>query len=168
LGRPDGSLSFHRSWRGNDASVLLPNAFEYTAYIRPQIKIEFGRGDQWPSKEFLISPYVTEEFPEIFTIPNAVVPVLNSQRTFWEKVTLLYAEHHLPDPPALKLRMSRHWSDIAVMSTDEMFATEKLDLTLLPEVVKFKKIYFASIWANYDSAFPGTMKLVPNEALHKP
>ena len=34
--------------------------------------------------------------------------------------------------------MSRHWSDIAVMSTDETFATERLDLQLLAEVVKFK------------------------------
>jgi hypothetical protein len=144
-----------------------PTAFEYTAYIRPQIKIEFGRGDQWPSKKFPISPYVTEEFPDIFTIPNTVVPVLDSQRTFWEKVTLLHAEHHRPDPPSLKLRMSRHWSDIAVMSTDETFSTEKLDLALLAEVVKFKKIYFASTWANYDSAFPATMKLVPNDALHE-
>jgi hypothetical protein len=154
---------------GEEMTLLFsyPNAFEYTAYIRPQIKIEFGRGDQWPSKQFPISPYVTEDFPDIFTIPNAVVRVLDAQRTFWEKVTLLHAEHHRPDPPALKLRMSRHWSDIAVMSTDEAFATEKLDLTLLAEVVKFKKIYFASTWANYDSAFPGTMRLVPNEALHK-
>jgi hypothetical protein len=85
---------------GEEMTLLFsyPNAFEYTAYIRPQIKIEFGRGDQWPSKEFPISPYVTEEFPDIFKIPNAVVPVLGSQRTFWEKVTLLHAEHHRPDP----------------------------------------------------------------------
>jgi Nucleotidyl transferase AbiEii toxin, Type IV TA system len=154
---------------GEEMTLLFsyPNAFEYTAYVRPQIKIEFRRGDQWPSKQFPISPYVTEEFPDIFTIPNVTVPVLDCQRTFWEKVTLLHAEHHRPDPTAVKLRMSRHWSDIAVISTDETFATEKLDLKLLVEVVKFKTIYFASSWANYDSAFPGTMKLVPHEALRK-
>jgi hypothetical protein len=154
---------------GEEMTLLFsyPNAFEYAAYIRPQIKIEFGRGDQWPSKQFPISPYVNEEFPDIFTIPNVMVPVLDCQRTFWEKVTLLHAEHHRPDPQALKLRMSRHWSDIAVMSADETFATEKLDLKLLAEVVKFKTIYFASSWASYDSAFPGAMKLLPNEALHK-
>ncbi len=154
---------------GEEMTLLFsyPNAFEYTAYIRPQIKLEFGRGDQWPSKQFPISPYVAEEFADTFTIPNVVVPVLDCQRTFWEKATLIHAEHHRPETPALKLRMSRHWSDIAVMSTDVTFATEKLDLKLLAEVVKFKKIYFASTWANYDSAFPGTMKLVPNEALHK-
>jgi len=154
---------------GEEMTLLFsyPNAFEYTTYLKPQIRIEFGRGDQWPSKPFPVAPYVAEEFADIFTIPNVVLPVLHSQRTFWEKVTLLHAENHRPDPPALKLRMSRHWSDIAVMSTDETFATERLDLTLLSDVVKFKKIYFASSWANYDLAFPGTMKLVPNEALHK-
>jgi hypothetical protein len=154
---------------GEEMTLLFsyPNTFEYTAYLQSQIKIEFGRGDQWPSKPFPVAPYVAEEFADIFTIPNVVVPVLDCQRTFWEKVTLLHAENHRPDPQVLKLRMSRHWSDIAVISIDDMFATEKLDLELLTEVVKFKKIHFASSWANYDSAFPGTMKLVPNEVLHK-
>ena len=153
---------------GEEMTLLFsyPNAFEYTAYLRPQIKLEFGRGDQWPSKPFPVAPYVAEEFADIFTIPNVVVPVLDCQRTFLEKATLIHAENHRPDPPVLKLRMSRHWSDIAVMSADDTFATENLDLKLLAEVVKFKKIYFASSWANYDLAFPATMKLVPNEALH--
>jgi len=119
------------------------------------------------SRVFPVAPYLAEEFADLFTTPNVAVPVLDCQRTFWEKVTLLHAENHRPDPSALKLRMSRHWSDIAVMSTDHTFATERLDLQLLAEVVKFKNIYFASSWANYDSAFPGTMKLMPNEALSK-
>jgi hypothetical protein len=154
---------------GEEMTLLFsyPNAFDYSAYLRPQIKIEFGRGDQWPSKSFAVTPYAAEEFADIFTLPNVAVPVLDCQRTFWEKVTVIRAENHRPDPQGLKRRMSRHWSDIAVMSVDDTFATEKLDLTLLAEVVKFKKIYFASAWANYDSAFPATMKLVPNEGLHK-
>jgi hypothetical protein len=85
----------------SEAMTLLfscPNAFEYTAYLRPQIKIEFGRGDQWPSKPFAVAPYVAEEFADIFAIPNVAVPVLDCQRTFWEKVTLIHAENHRPDP----------------------------------------------------------------------
>jgi len=46
------------------------------------------------------------------------VTVLDCQRTFWEKVTLIHAENHRPEPQGLKRRMSRHWSDIAVMSAD--------------------------------------------------
>src|SRR5258708_6029020 len=94
-----------------------------------------------------------------------MIDVLAAERTFWEKVTLLHAENHAPEPLSLKPRMSRHWSDVAGMSPSEMFVTERLDFRLLEEVVKFKKIYFGSSWANYDSACPGGMKLVPNDAL---
>jgi hypothetical protein len=154
---------------GEEMTLLFsyPNAFEYREYLKPQIKIEFGRGDQWPSKELSITPYVAEEFPKAFTNSGTLVSVLSCERTFWEKVTLLHSENHRSDPRTLKPRMSRHWSDIAVMSIHEMFATELFDFKLLEEVVKFKKIYFASNWANYDSACPGTMKIEPNEALHK-
>jgi hypothetical protein len=60
--------------------------------------------------------FVAEEFPKEFKEPSADITVLDAQRTFWEKVTLLHAENHRPDPSKLKLRMSRHWSDVAVMS----------------------------------------------------
>jgi len=61
--------------------------------------------------------------------------------------------------------MARHWSDVAVMSTAERFADEKLSLDLLAQVIRFKKIYFARNWAQYDTAVPGTLRVVPNEAL---
>jgi hypothetical protein len=61
--------------------------------------------------------------------------------------------------------MARHWSDVAVMSTAERFADEKLSLDLLAQVIRFKKIYFAASWAQYDTAVPGTLRIVPNEAL---
>ncbi len=144
-----------------------PKAFEYEDYLRPQIKIEFGRGDQWPSSQFAISPYIAEEFADIFTPPRTAISVLKCERTFWEKATLLHAENHRPDPTTLKPRMSRHWSDIAVISTDQKFTDARLDFQLLEKVVEFKKVYFASNWANYDSACPGTLRIVPNTALAK-
>jgi hypothetical protein len=32
-------------------------------------------------------------------------------------------------------------------------------------VIRFKKIYFAANWAHYDTAIPGTLRIVPNESL---
>ena len=61
--------------------------------------------------------------------------------------------------------MARHWSDVAVMSTAARFADEKLSLDLLAQVIRFKKIYFAANWAQYDTAVPGTLRIVPNESL---
>ncbi len=158
------------SEEANEEMTLVfhyPAAFAYQDYLRPQIKIEFGRGDQQPSQKSPVTPFVAEEFPEEFTEKSAVIAVLNSERTFWEKVTLLHAENHRPDPAKLKPRMSRHWSDIAVMSTAERFTNDKLSIALLKQVIQFKQIYFAANWAHYETALPGTLRIVPNNDLVK-
>jgi hypothetical protein len=144
-----------------------PPAFNYKDYLRPQIKIEFGRGDQQPSEKASVACFVAEEFPKEFTGKPAAVIVLDCQRTFWEKVTLLHAENHRPDPSKLKPRMSRHWSDVAVMSVSDRFVTEKLSLDLLRTVIRFKQIYFAANWAKYENAVPGTIRIAPNEQLRR-
>jgi hypothetical protein len=152
----------------NEEMTLLfhyPNAFEYSKYLQPQIKIEFGRGDQQPSERLPVTPIVAKTFPENFREKSAEIPVLDCQRTFWEKVTLLHAENHRPDPNKLKPRMARHWSDVAVMSTAERFKDDKLSVDLLDQVIRFKKIYFAANWAQYDTAVPGSLRIVPHEPL---
>jgi nucleotidyltransferase AbiEii toxin of type IV toxin-antitoxin system len=152
----------------NEEMTLLfhyPSTFEYGGYLQPQIKIEFGRGDQQPSQRSVVTPNVAETFPDVFRCRSATVVVLDSERMFWEKVTLLHAENHRPDAGRLKVRMARHWSDVAVMSTAERFQDDKLSFDLLRQVIKFKKIYFAANWAHYETAIPGTLRIVPNEAL---
>jgi hypothetical protein len=152
----------------NEEMTLLfqyPNVFDYSKYLQPQIKIEFGRGDQQPSGKSSVTSFVGEMFPDIIREKSASVLVLDCQRTFWEKVTLLHAENHRPDPENLKLRMARHWSDVAVMSTAERFKDENLSLYLLTEVIRFKQIYFPRNWAHYDTAVPETLLIVPNEPL---
>ena len=144
-----------------------PTAFEYSKYLRPQIKIEFGRGDQQPSGKSAVTPFVAEVFPDIFREKSATTIVLGAERTFWEKVTLLHAENHRPDPGKLKPRMARHWSDVAVMNTAERFKDEKLSLDLLSQVIRFKQTYFAANWAHYETTVPGTVRIVPNEALQE-
>jgi len=76
----------------NEEMTLLfhyPNAFQYSKYLQPQIKIEFGRGDQQPSQKSTVTPFVAEMFPDMFREKSAAILVLDSERTFWEKVTLL-------------------------------------------------------------------------------
>jgi nucleotidyltransferase AbiEii toxin of type IV toxin-antitoxin system len=144
-----------------------PPAFEYKSYLQPQIKIEFGRGDLEPSQESTVTPFVAEMFPDVFAERSTAIGVLDCERTFWEKVTLLHAENHRPDPTSLKAGMARHWSDVAVMSAAERFKDEKLSLDLLKQVIAFKKIYFPANWANYDTAIPGTLNILPNRSLQE-
>ena len=129
----------------NEEMTLLfhyPNAFEYSGYLQSQIKVEFGRGDQQPSRKSFVTANVAEEFPDVFRVRSAPIFVLDSERTFWEKMTLLHAENHRPDPSKLKARMARHWSDIAVMSTAARFQDAKLSLDLLPSSNRLQENLF--------------------------
>ena len=156
-----------------DGQCLLfhyPALFTATAagYVRPVVKIELGaRSDDWPHETKVIQPYVIEFFPAFDPDATFSVNVLAAERTFWEKVTLLHAENHRPDPGKLKPRMSRHWSDVAAMSIGDSFTDQELSLDLLRQVIEFKKTYFASGWAHYETAVPGTLRIVPNQALEK-
>jgi hypothetical protein len=118
---------------------------------QPQIEIEFGRGDQQPSHKSTVTPFVAENVPDVFREKAETVLVLDSDAHFGNNLRFCVANHR-PDPTKLKLRMARHRSDVAVMSTAERFADEKLSLDLLALVIRFKKIYFAANWAQYDTA----------------
>jgi hypothetical protein len=138
------------------------------AYITPRVKLEFGaRGDPWPTEERTIRPYAADEFPDFFDDADCEVTVLSAQRTFWEKATALHAEAHRPAVTATPQYFSRHYYDIAMLLDTEEGKAAAMDFDLLEQVAKHKSVFFRSAWANYDSARPGTLKLMPSEARQK-
>jgi len=42
-----------------------------------------------PSHKSTVTPFVVEKFPDVFREKTGTVLVLDSERTFWEKLTLL-------------------------------------------------------------------------------
>ena len=79
----------------------------------------------------------------------------------------MHGENHRPDLIKLKPRMSRHRSDVAVMSTADRFKDDKLSTRMLREVIRFKQIYFAASWAHYETALPGTLHILMHDNLMK-
>jgi len=49
---------------------------------------------------------------------------------------------------------------IASITTPKL-SIDRLDPDLLTRVVEFKKVFFPASWAHYDTAQPGTLKIVP-------
>lgn len=130
--------------------------------FRSQIKLEMGSlFDQKPVGEYTVSPWIAEEFPDIFTEPNAQVIALEAERTFWEKATILHAEYHRPKEKPMRFRLSRDCYDLCKMISHETGQRAIDNLGLLENVVQFKQRYFSSNWANYDTAKPGSIRLVP-------
>lgn len=135
-----------------------------SGYVRRTVKIEIGaRADHWPCETKPITPYVAEEFPQAFQVPNGEVKVLSAERTFWEKATILHAEFHRPPEKAMPDRFSRHYYDFHEMIRKGVAtpAAEKLDL--LARVAQHKSLFFRSSWAKYDEAAKGTLRLAPPE-----
>ena len=129
-------------------------------YIRPEVRIELGgRSDDWPAEDRTIVPYVAEELPQMLP---AVIPVraLAARRTFWEKATILHAEYHRPLGKASGERLSRHYSDLAQMAGTNIESEALADLPLLGRVRSHKSAFYTAPWASYETAVPGTLRLV--------
>ena len=169
LGSPDVA-----SWRleldeDNPQCInfFYPTALSQSDYsdvgcIKPRVRLEFGaRGDPWPTEERPIQPYAAEEFPDFFEEPSFYVTVLSAQRTFWEKATALHAEYHRPSDKPIPQNVSRHYSDLAALIDTEHGNAAIANVDLLEEVAEHKATFFRSGWARYDTARPGTLKLVP-------
>jgi len=108
-------------------------------------------------------PWVAEEFPDVFKEAGCQVVALEAERSFWEKATILHAKHHRPADSAMRYRLSRDCYDVCCMAVHETGKRALEDLGLLERVVRNKQTYFRSSWANYKTAKPGTLRLVPQE-----
>ena len=140
----------------------LPAGFDY---LRRFVKMEFGSlTDQRPVGTHEIRPWVAETaFPKLFEDFRCEVVALELERTFWEKATILHAEHHRDGAKPIRDRFSRHYSDMAALARHEA-ARRALDRQdLLQRVAEWKSRFFAASWSRYDLAKPGTFRLAPPE-----
>ena len=142
-------------------NVLYPAAFS-DAYLRPEVRLEIGPLAAWlPHDVYPIRPYAADAFPQLFTRAQATVNAIRSERTFWEKATILHHEAHRPETSPQPARYSRHYYDMALMAQSPVKDAALADLDLLEDVVAFKQRFYPRGWANYEQAKPGTFRLAP-------
>jgi hypothetical protein len=134
-------------------------------YLRRFVKIEFGSlTDQRPVGTHAIRPWLAEEFPKQLEDFHCEAVVLELERTFWEKATILHAEYHRDSAKPIPDRFSRHYSDVAVLSQHATADRALADNELRQRVRDWKSRFFAATWARYDLAAPGTFRLLPPES----
>ncbi len=165
---PGGTYFAFESDPSTHSPVLL---FSYPAPVeggprepRRRVKLEFGSlTDQKPTATHFVTPWVAELFPSEFTSPSSQVTALEAERTFWEKATLLHAYFHYPEDKPIPPRLARHMYDIHCLAAHSTGQRALRDLGLLDRVREFKSLFFNSGWANYGTAKPGTLHVVPPE-----
>jgi predicted nucleotidyltransferase component of viral defense system len=163
------SLQTEKGWElvvdPADTQTLLfsyPSSASKESYIRPAVKIEMGaRSEHWPVSEHPVQSYAKEVLKEKMSEPEVLVRVLDVERTFWEKATILHQYAHLPTEKTLPPRLSRHWYDFYKLLKSPVKQQALNKIELLERVANHKKVYFSSAWANYDLAKKGSLKLKP-------
>jgi hypothetical protein len=94
------------------------------------------------------------------------VVALQITRTFWEKATILHAEHHRPPKLPIRDRFARHYADFEALWRHSSRTEALARIDLLEDVVRHKSRFFASAWTHYETARPGTFRLVPPQSRH--
>ncbi|MFH1726891.1 MAG: nucleotidyl transferase AbiEii/AbiGii toxin family protein [Pseudomonadota bacterium] len=170
------SIESHNSWKleidstdpdGQTIVFHYPSVFgKPLSYVRQSIKIEVGaRGDIWPCSMHIISTYLKEMIPEGFIDDSVKIKVLNVERTFWEKATILHMFGNYPKSKGFPSRQSRHYYDFYCLLKSEAKAKAFENMDLLKSVAKHKSIYYRAAWAKYQDASNGNLKLIPDDII---
>ncbi len=135
---------------------------EYSGvYVRPIVLLEFGATmPTQPAEDHVIRPYAARAGEYQMSSAEVEVHVLAPERTFWEKVTLVHAENNRPEPK-VGARVSRHFADVASLTTHDIGARALAQIQLLPQVAQEKERYFYTAWARYADAAEGRLRLTP-------
>ncbi|MCX6546719.1 MAG: nucleotidyl transferase AbiEii/AbiGii toxin family protein [Acidobacteria bacterium] len=149
---------------GEKLTVRFPSVIsDPSGYLRPELLLEFGgRNTTDPKDIHAISPYLAAASKGI-RFPVAKVAVLSPMRTFWEKATLIHVECQKSEArtEGKGERMSRHWSDLAVLADHKIGAAAIPDRPMAESVVRHKSVFFRDKDADYDACISGGLVLIP-------
>ena len=146
----------------NTVLFRYPCAFSDASIVR-EIRIESGALAAWtPASYRTIKPYAADFYPQLFKEPCASVYTVNSERTFWEKLTILHKEAMRTEKQGMvPVRYSRHYYDVWCMCNSPVKKAALADIGLLDAVVAFKKKFYRCAWAKYELATAESISLLP-------
>lgn len=137
-------------------------------YIKQSVLIELGvRGEINPHETRTVCSYMEGAFPDMLEAESISIKTLSPVRTFWEKITLVHAENHRPQEKSFGDRLSRHYYDLHQLINSGVSEAAIGNLNLLHDVIDHKKKYFRAGWANYETAIPGSLSILPRPDLHE-
>jgi predicted nucleotidyltransferase component of viral defense system len=144
-------------------SFPTDNSLWKNSYFKQDVKIEFGaKNETWPTQRVQIHAYLTEIISNAFDNQLTEVNVLNVERTFWEKATILHAYHH-GGLKKIRPYQSRHYYDLYQLAKSQHCGTALKSIDLLEAVATHKSTFFRQGWAQYESARIGSLKLLPKD-----
>lgn len=151
---------------GEQLRVHYPSVLEGSdGYVSDSVLLELGgRNITEPNETHEVRPDIAEHLPGL-EFPVALVSVLSPERTFWEKATLIHVECNRGELRASADRLSRHWYDLDRLAAQDIGQRALKNRDLLADVVKHKKVFYNTGYANYDACLMGELRLIPDAAV---
>ena len=147
-----------------DLYVSYDPLFEDYAFVRPEVKIEFGaRSTGEPRTVRRVACDAAGFLPELL-FPEAGPSVMLAERTFWEKATAVHV--YCRRERRRGERLSRHWHDLARLDDAGVADRALTDRALALSVARHKAMFFpekdaAGDRIDYEAAVSGGLQLVP-------
>jgi hypothetical protein len=158
----------------DNQSLLIEyrSAVEPSPYFPASVKIESGAKSAIdPNEARSITPYLSADLPDGETLTVAGVTTIDPERTFLDKILILYgmpfwfeAEGELRGNG----RMSRHYYDVHRMMAAPVAEKALTDKNLIDDCVRHARMFFYRRHTGLDVAKCGSFRLSPTEAMLDP
>ena len=160
----DAGFSARVRAEAEELYVSYDPLFEDYAFVRPEVKVEFGaRSTGEPRALRRVTCDAAAFLPEL-RFPEAGPSVMLAERTFWEKATAIHV--YCRQERRRGERLSRHWHDLARLDDAGVADRALADRTLALSVARHKAMFFpekdsAGDRIDYRASVSGGLRLVP-------
>jgi predicted nucleotidyltransferase component of viral defense system len=147
--------------------VFFPSIIRNTEYLKPSILVELGsRSLIEPYSQKSIISLVGEAFDgRNFADKHIIIPVVNPERTFLEKIFLLHEEFQKPTDKIRVNRLSRHLYDIEKIMNSEFAEIAFKNDDLYNQIVNHRSKFTAIGGIDYANHAPNKINIIPPKAI---
>jgi len=149
--------------------IYYPTLTEKDSYLKPSILVEVGsRSLKEPFTQRSFGTIVSEVFADKpFADKPIIIPVVNPERTFLEKIFLLHEEFQkIPDKIRVE-RLSRHLYDIEKLSQTEYADIALQNADLYETIVKHRSKFTPISGIDYANHSPEKIRIIPPDKIIK-
>jgi len=147
--------------------IYFPKLTEKDIYLRPGVLVEIGsRSLKEPFSPCKFKTLVAENYSnKPFADKEIIIPTVNVERTFLEKVFLLHEEYQRPAEKRRVERLSRHLYDIEKISRTSSFQKALSDKDLYRTIVAHRDKFSHLGGVDYTKHEPQFINIIPPENL---
>jgi predicted nucleotidyltransferase component of viral defense system len=147
--------------------IYYPSVTESISYLQPRVLIEAGsRSLIEPFDERSFTSMVGEKYKgSPFADSNIIIPSVNPQRTFLEKVFLLHEEFQLPTEKIKVERKSRHLYDLEKLMDTEYAMAALSNNKLYKTIVEHRAKLTPLRGIDYADHTPDKINPIPPDAI---